>query len=48
MFDVWFRRFDSDTACLFICDVASQRVAENIAKNLEEEGFVLEAWVERL
>jgi hypothetical protein len=47
-YDVWFRKFDSDTAYLFVCDVASKRLAERIAKNLEDEGFVLEAWIEQL
>lgn len=48
MFDVWFHKFGDRVAYLFICDVPDRRTAEKIAKNLEDEGFVLEAWVESL
>jgi hypothetical protein len=44
LYDVWFRKFDSNQDYVFVCDL-EYRDAYKIAQNLEIEGFVFEAWL---
>lgn len=45
MYEVWFRTADWDKPKLFMCDLPLN-IARRVADNLEQEGFVLEAWLE--
>lgn len=44
-YTVWFKDY-ADNGCVFVSGVPGEKLAENIASNLVDEGFTDSAWVE--